>query len=169
MSTRSMQMSPRVSGASPEHKRAHVDPGASITLSYLVKQVELAVRSQIDELASSRGITVVQYTAMTVLERHPGIISARLARNSFVKAQSMAQVVDALESRGLIQREADPTSRRQFLISLTPQGQALLDDMRDGVAAIESRMTASLSAAQVGDLRDMLRACRVALSGEQAH
>ena len=40
-------------------------------LLYLVKQVELAVRSHLDNLLRSAGLTALQYTALTVLERHP--------------------------------------------------------------------------------------------------
>ena len=40
-------------------------------LIYLVKQVELAVRSRLDELLRPDGLTALQYTALTVLERHP--------------------------------------------------------------------------------------------------
>jgi hypothetical protein len=49
------------------------------------------------------GLTALQYTALTVLGRHPDMSVAQLARNSFVTAQSMADMVpvNALESRML--------------------------------------------------------------------
>ena len=49
---------------------------------YLVKRVELAVRSHRDDLLRPPGLTALQYTALTVLERHPDLSSAQLARNS---------------------------------------------------------------------------------------
>ena len=71
-------------------------------LLYLVKQVELAVRSHLDDLLRPAGLTALQYTALTVLERHPDLSSAHLARNSFVTAQSMADMITTLEGRGRI-------------------------------------------------------------------
>jgi len=66
---------------------------ATVTMLYLMKQVELAVRSHLDELLKPAEITALQYTALTVLERHPDPTSAQLARNSFVTTQSMADMV----------------------------------------------------------------------------
>lgn len=101
------------------------------SLLYLVKQLELAVRARLDELVRSAGITALQYTALTVLERHDGLSAAQLARDSFVTAQSMADMVRALESRGLIRRERNAGNRRELLIRLTPEGRALLAAVAD--------------------------------------
>jgi len=139
-----------------------------VTLLYLIKQVELAVRSRLDELAAAHGITTIQYTALTVLERHPGLIAAQLARTSFVRAQSMTQLLDVLESRGLVQRVRDPSSRRQLRIFLTDDAQALLDRMREPAAEIERDMTAALASGDVEVLSGMLQACRIALAGAAA-
>ena len=140
-----------------------------ITLLYLIKQVELAVRSHLDAVASRHELTSLQYTAMTVLERHPGITSAELARNSFVRAQTMAQMVTHLEARGLIVRERDPKSRRQFRMSLTPRGHEILDDLRERVAGIEAQMLEGLTGEESRELRAALRKCRLALGGGHPH
>src|SRR5579875_792096 len=82
-------------------------------LPYLIKQVELAVRSRLDDIFRPAGLTALQYTALTVLERRSDLSTAQLARNSFVTAQSMADMIVALESRGLIERRRDPADRRR--------------------------------------------------------
>ena len=46
---------------------------------YTVKQVELAVRSHLDDLLKPAGITALQYTALTVLDRRDGISLTELA------------------------------------------------------------------------------------------
>ena len=140
-----------------------------ITLLYLIKQVELAVRSHLEEAVSPYGLTSLQYTALTVLERHPGITSAELARNSFVRAQTMAQMTTQLEGRDLIERDRDPKSRRQFKLQLTDNGREVLAAVRDRVAGIERDMLAGLTSAEAQQLRAALRACRVALGGRQPH
>src|SRR5579884_1430170 len=122
--------------------------GGRPSLLYLVKQVELAVRAQMDELLKPAAITVLQYTALTVLRRRDGLSSAQLARNSFVTAQSMADIVTALERRSLIARRRDPGNRRVLLISLTPEGSELLDEFETAMAALEDRMLAGLTTRQ---------------------
>jgi hypothetical protein len=79
----------------------------------MVKQVELAIRSQIDEIVRPVGLTAAQYTALTVLERHDNMSSAQLARYSFVTAQSMADMITTLEARTLIERHRDNVDRRR--------------------------------------------------------
>ena len=61
----------------------HVGP----SLLYMVKRVELAVRSHLDQLLKPAGLTALQYTALTVLERHDHQSAAQLARHSFVTAR----------------------------------------------------------------------------------
>lgn len=137
-------------------------------LLYLVKQVELAVRSHLDNLLRPAGLTALQYTALTVLERHPDTSAAQLARNSFVTAQSMADMITALEGRGLIERHRDQADRRRLVVALTTAGRELLDDYRDQVATLEKRMLAGLGSGETSQLRRCLHACHANLSSDAA-
>jgi DNA-binding MarR family transcriptional regulator len=142
-------------------------PGTSAApplLLYMVKQVELAVRARIDEIVRPVGLTAAQYTALTVLERHKDMSSAQLARSSFVTAQSMADMITALEGRALIERHRDRTDRRRLVVALTDEGSAMLDRCRDEVAALEATMLDGLSGAQTKALRATLAACYANLS-----
>ncbi|BBH71424.1 MarR family transcriptional regulator [Actinoplanes sp. OR16] len=126
------------------------------SMLYLVKQLELAVRARLDDLVRSAGITALQYTALTVLERHDGLSAAQLARDSFVTAQSMADMVRALESRGLIRRERNAGNRRELLIRLTPAGRALLASVATPVQDLESRLVSKMSPDEAADFRQSL-------------
>ena len=134
-------------------------------LLYLVKQVELAVRSHLDDLLRPAGLTALQYTALTVLERHPDMSSAQLARNSFVTAQSMADMITALEARGLIERHRDRLDRRRLVVALTAVGRDLLDRYRDRVTALEGQMLTGLTKPQIASLRRNLHTCHNNLAG----
>jgi DNA-binding MarR family transcriptional regulator len=147
--------------AETRQKRVKADP----TLLYLIKQVELAARAQLDEIFRPIGMTALQYTALTVLERHADLSSAQLARNSFVTAQTMADMVRALEDRGLIERHRDAADRRRLVLALSGDGRRLLGRYRGRVAALEERMLRGLTPEQAAELRRGLGACRVNLSG----
>jgi DNA-binding MarR family transcriptional regulator len=134
-------------------------------LMYLVKQVELASRARLEEIVRPVGLTAPQYTALTVLERHPDMSTAQLARNSFVTSQSMADMIAVLEDRGLIERHRDQADRRRLVVALTPDGQALLDSCRGAVTELQDQMVAGLTSAQVAALRRSLHTCHVNLSG----
>jgi DNA-binding MarR family transcriptional regulator len=137
-----------------------------VTLLYLIKQVELAVRQALDDVVAAADLTTSQYTALTVLERHPGLTSAELARNSFVRAQTMAEMITYLLGRGLVARERDETNRKRYLLTLTSEGQRVLDELLDAVADIETRMLDRFDGGQTEILRTYLLRCRHSLSGE---
>lgn len=134
------------------------------SLLYMVKQVELVVRSHLDELVKPSGITALQYTALTVLERHDGLSAAQLARDSFVTAQSIADLVRSLENRGLVRRERNPRNRRELLILLSDAGRALLAEHEGPVRELEERMVRDLTAHQAQQLRQALTKAWQALS-----
>jgi len=134
------------------------------TLLYLIKQVELAVRSRLDDMFRPTGLTTLQYTALTVLERHPNLSSAELARYSFVTAQSMSDMVTALRVQGLIERQRDAADRRRLVLALTAAGRRLLGRYRSKVAGLEAEMVAGLNADELAELRRALLLCRSALA-----
>lgn len=134
------------------------------SLLYMVKQVELVVRSHLDELVRPSGITALQYTALTVLERHDGLSAAQLARDSFVTAQSIADLVRSLETRGLVRRERNPRNRRELLILLTEEGRELLARHEGPVRELEERMVRDLTAHQAQQFRQALSKAWHALS-----
>jgi DNA-binding MarR family transcriptional regulator len=134
------------------------------SLLYMIKQVELVVRSHLDELLRPSGITALQYTSLTVLERHDGLSAAQLARDSFVTAQSVADVVRALENRGLVRRERNPRNRRELLILLTESGRDLLARHAEPVRELEERMVRDLTAHQTEQFRLALSKTWQALS-----
>jgi DNA-binding MarR family transcriptional regulator len=139
------------------------------SLLYLIKQLELAVRARLDDVLRPAGITPLQYTALTVLERRSRLTTAELARNSFVTDQTMAGMVNTLEERGLIARQNDPEDRRRRVIQLTAAGHAILDRFRDGVAALEARMVSGLAPEEATALRRFVGICHAAISEKPPH
>jgi DNA-binding MarR family transcriptional regulator len=133
-----------------------LDPRATPSLLYAAKRLELAIRARLDETLRGSGVTTLQYTALTVLAHRDGTSAAQLARDSFVTPQSMADMLRALERRGLIRRATNPGSRRELLVHLTDDGRSLLRQHAAGAAGIETLMTAGLTAAEVETFRRVL-------------
>ena len=136
------------------------EAGSDPSLLYAVKQVELAVRSHLDELLRPAGVTALQYTALTVLQHRDDLTSAALARNSFVKTQSMADLVATLLRLALVDRHPDPKDKRRMLIRLTDAGRSFIATHSEGVAQLERRMVNGLTHKQTAALREALNTCR---------
>jgi DNA-binding MarR family transcriptional regulator len=144
----------------PDREREPDQPGH---LLYLVKQVEQAIRAHLDGLFRPLGLTTLQYTALSVLERRDGLTSAELARRSFVRPQTMHEMITTLDERGFIERRRDPNNGRVLLISLTSLGRSMLETYDEQVQVIEERMLAALDTQQRRILGDALEACRHSL------
>ena len=71
------------------------------------------------------GLSPSQLSALTSIERH-----GPLAEHERVAPPSITKVVAKLEERQLVSRRADPADRRVTHVSTTPQGDALLAEVR---------------------------------------
>ncbi len=142
---------------SPEARHGVDQAGHTL---YMVKQLEQVIRSQLDELLRPLGLTTLQYTALTVLEQRDGLTSAQLARHSFVRPQTMHEMITSLDDRGFIQRARDPENRRVLLISLTELGRTMVEKYDEEVRRLEEQMLTGLTAHQRKMLHDALEISR---------
>jgi DNA-binding MarR family transcriptional regulator len=68
--------------------------------------------------------------ALGTLMRHGPMRLSALSEHLHIAARSTTEVVDALQERGLVQREADPTDRRATLVRATDQGWDVMKSVR---------------------------------------
>lgn len=133
--------------------------------TYLVKQLELAIRAGMDAIIGEFGVTALQYTALSVLARHPGLSAAQMAHRSFVSPQAGNEMVKVLERKGLIIRTPDAYNRHIRRINLTPAGCAVLSRCEARIDRLEARMLEALAPADIEALRTALGACVRSLAG----
>jgi len=81
-----------------------------------------------------------------------------IAARAGMTKQSMLELVDKAEALGFVERRADPDDRRAKVVAFTPMGLALLELVREGVAAAEQRMAAVMGIAFVDEMRQLLNA-----------
>ncbi len=79
-------------------------------------------------------------TCLELLDQHPGLSNAALARDAFVTRQSMNVVLRNLEAAGLLSRPASSDHGRALPAHLTAAGAARLDAARDAVFAVQRRL-----------------------------
>lgn len=65
-------------------------------------------------------------------------------------------IIDRLEEKGLVERQADPKDRRVRLVALTDEGRRIRDEIRDKLS-VPPPGIAALPAAEQRKLRDVLR------------
>lgn len=132
-------------------------------IGYLVARLERTLRQHISAATARYGITMLQYTSLSVLRVSGKLSNAQLARRSFMTPQTMSEVIRAMEERKLISREPDPQHGRVVQISLTRKGEEVLRQCDAAVEQIEAAMLRPLPKSEQASLREQLRACIQAL------
>jgi DNA-binding MarR family transcriptional regulator len=153
---------PRSKRATPPQERAAEQVP---TLLYLVGRVDRVVRRAIQDALKDRGLSVNQYTTLSVLQRRGGLSNAQLARRALVSPQSMNEVLLALEERGLVRRRAHPDHGRILQSELTAKGRRVLAACDERVHSVEARMVEGLSDSEQDALRQALVRCVRMLHG----
>lgn len=94
------------------------------------------------------GVTPVQYAALSAVLRQPGIDQRSLARSIGFDTSTIGSVIDRLEARGLMLRNASQTDKRVRLLTVTPSGLDLLQAAEPAVMRAQERMLDPLPAEQ---------------------
>lgn len=129
---------------------------AEVRASYLVGRVDRLVRSAFEEVLADFGLTVTEFTALSVLASKPGLSNARLARRTLVTPQAMHKVMRALEQRDLVGRTSAPGSGRTLAAELTQAGQDLLVELQPSIQAAEDRLLSPLARNERAELVRLL-------------
>ncbi|WP_229072025.1 MarR family winged helix-turn-helix transcriptional regulator [Actinoplanes sp. DH11] len=140
----------------------------NLSVGYALKQAAAALRTAMDAGLRPLGLSVSQYSCLELLGQRPGLSAAELARGAFVTRQSMHAVLLGLEERGLLERAATAPQGRALPTQLTAAGRAALTSASRIVAAVEQRMTQTLTAGGRDRLHADLIACVAALSTDPA-
>jgi DNA-binding MarR family transcriptional regulator len=91
--------------------------------------------------------------ALSTVARHGPLTPSELADRERIRRPTATKVLARLEAPGLIQRTADPRDRRSTSVTVTPAGQALLDELRTRKDAYLARRLRSLPAEDRATLR----------------
>ena len=96
-----------------------------------------------------------QLSALGVLLNSGDLLMGELAASEKVQPPSMTRIVNGLEERGLVTRQADPHDRRSARVSLTEEGRQILLDLR---RRRDQWLAVRIAELEPGE-RDVLRQC----------
>jgi DNA-binding MarR family transcriptional regulator len=133
-------------------------------LAYLVGRLDHVLHQRLRDSLARSGLTVPQYTALSVFRAHGSLSNAQLAMRTMISPQSANEMVKQMEGKGWVERSPDPVHGRIIQISLTAAGATILGECDAGVAEVESLMVAELGQEERARLHAQLRAAVRALS-----
>jgi len=101
-----------------------------------------------------------EFGVLVLVEANPGINQTKLANAVGADRSTMVPIIDRLERRGLLERQAMPGDRRAHALRLAKSGMERMQRFRATVIEHERRIGLNLSAAERAVLLDLLRRLR---------
>lgn len=132
------------------------DPLADRT-GFLLSRAHFASRDRADALLRPYGIVVRHFGLMMLLAEHGPSSQQALARRLSVSPAMITQIVDDVETRGLVERRPNPGDRRSYLVTLTPAGKRTLTAGRRVAKTVADEIVAKLGEDGDRELRALLR------------
>lgn len=106
----------------------------------LINDLARLLRTRADARARAFGMTRAQWMILVRLEANPGMTQNELAALIEVEPITIARLVDRLETRGFVQRRADPSDRRIWRLHLSSAAVPMLKE----IAKVRRELTENL-------------------------
>ena len=90
-------------------------------------------------------LTSPQYAALCMIKDHPRIDQATLAGSIAFDRATIGGVVDRLVTKGYVGRSTNPKDRRARVLTLTPEGEAVVDHLRPVVRKAQNALLPGLT------------------------
>lgn len=130
--------------------------GESGHIGYLLRQAHAAHRIRMERALQDMGLTLPQFSVLTMLAAYPGASGAELARLSLLTPQTMSVIVTNLERAGTVSRRAHEAHGRIQIIEITELGQELLARCKEAAKAAEAALLAGVPQADESAVRRWL-------------
>ncbi len=140
-------------------------PCSGASLGLMFRQVRDAMWARMAEELDALGhdLTFSQYITLKKLAEGYASVTD-LARAADVNPGAMTRLLDKLETRGLIVREADASDRRALHIHLTPAGLVIWQDINQCGMRVRERAMHGMDEAEREQLTRLLERVRDNLS-----
>ncbi|TCH97441.1 MarR family transcriptional regulator [Roseococcus sp. SYP-B2431] len=124
---------------------------------HLLRRAHQRYQSLFQECSAGLGVTGPQFATLVRLSELGRATQNHLGRAAAMDSATVQGVVRRLIERGLICTSADPMDRRMRVLTITPEGEALLREAQAAGQRANEALTAALSAEERASLLEMLR------------
>jgi len=131
-----------------------LDP-LSLEVVDLMANLVALFHKEYEEAASARSLTGAQAKVLALLRRGP-MPMRQIAQTMSCEPSNITGIVDRLELRGLVARQADPDDRRIKRVAATEAGRAASSELRESLNFARAPL-AALEPDEREQLRDLLQ------------
>ena len=124
----------------------------------IVRVSEALARIATRRIEARWGLKNTDLRVLNVLDGSVPLPVAEVSRRTHVDKAWISRTLKSLEARSLVARTADRWDARLALVSLTPKGQALLEEVRPHALQNEARLLAGVDGRKLKAMLDRLEA-----------
>lgn len=136
----------------------------SRNFGFILHDVARLLRTTFDRRVRELGLTRSQWWVLNHLFRNNGVTQSELAEILEVEKPTLGRLLDRLEQKGWVRREADANDRRVKRVFLTKEVEPAIKTMRSAAAEMRRDAVAGLSAEQQERFVDSLLTIKANLS-----
>jgi DNA-binding MarR family transcriptional regulator len=140
----------------------------SRNFGFLLNDVARLMRTTYDRRVKSLGLTRSQWWVLNHLYRGDGVTQTELADTLEIEKPTLGRLLDRLEAKGWVRREADARDRRAWRVFLTDEVDPAMRTLRAVAAELRRDALAGLSAAERERFVDTLLAIKSNLARGQS-
>ena len=128
----------------------------SRNFGFILNDVARLMRTRFDRRVRALGVTRSQWWVLNHLFRNNGATQSELADILEVEKATLGRLLDRMEQKGWVRREADTADRRVKHVFLTEEVEPAIKAMRAAAAEVRRDALAGLSVAQQEGFVDVL-------------
>jgi DNA-binding MarR family transcriptional regulator len=125
-------------------ERCELPASLSCSAGFLLSKLGLYAKATFGQAMIDSGLRPPHYAVLVFLRTNANQPQTALAQMLRIDRSDVVSLIDALESRGLVQRGRDAGDRRRYALALTPEGEALVERLAEVAAETEARLFAPL-------------------------
>ncbi|MGF1717586.1 MarR family winged helix-turn-helix transcriptional regulator [Photobacterium chitinilyticum] len=114
------------------------------SFGWMINVIAHHAAKKFDNELKKQGLTIALWPTMMCLWEEEGVTQRDIAAKSKVENSTTTRTLDKLEKLGLVERRADPNSRRSFRIFLTEEGHKLRKTLLPIPVAVTQELLCSL-------------------------
>jgi DNA-binding MarR family transcriptional regulator len=137
----------------------HDDPIAALygRPGFLLRRANQIAAALFLESVADYDVTTTQYGALVVISARGLIDQIGLARLLGLDRSTAGLVIANLERRGTIARTTDPADKRRRVLTLTPAGKQLLEDIATAASRVPERELSIFTQAEAEEFVRLLK------------
>ena len=116
------------------------------SVGYRLRRAQLAIFAKVLQDLKDLELRPGQIGVLTLVDRNPGITQAEVCAALGIQRANLVTLINALEERRVVERQAVAEDRRSNALVLTAEGRRLLRKATDAHRSVEAGITRKLGA-----------------------